>query len=50
MSVDISKLDFKLRDELNGYLEELVREGGSDLHVKSNSVIRKRINGEMVPV
>ncbi|MCI6564526.1 PilT/PilU family type 4a pilus ATPase [Campylobacter sp.] len=50
MSVDISKLDFKLRDELNGYLEELVREGGSDLHVKSNSVIRKRINGEMMPV
>ena len=29
MSVDISKLDFKLRDELNGYLEELVREGVS---------------------
>lgn len=50
MSVDISKLDFKLRDELNGYLEELVREGGSDLHVKSNSVIRKRIHGEMMPV
>ena len=50
MSVDISKLDFKLRDELNGYLEELVREGGSDLHVKSNSIIRKRIHGEMVPV
>ena len=50
MSVDISKLDFKLRDELNGYLEELVREGGSDLHIKSNSVIRKRIHGEMMPV
>ena len=27
-----------------------MREGGSDLHVKSNSVIRKRIHGEMVPV
>nr|WP_321432037.1 PilT/PilU family type 4a pilus ATPase [uncultured Campylobacter sp.] len=50
MSVDISKLDFKLRDELNGYLEELVQEGGSDLHIKSNSIIRKRINGEMMPV
>ena len=50
MAVDISKLDFKLRDELNGYLEELVREGGSDLHIKSNSVIRKRIHGEMMPV
>ena len=50
MSVDISKLDFKLRDELNGYLEDLVREGGSDLHIKSNSVIRKRIHGEMMPV
>ena len=50
MPIDISKLDFKLRDELNGYLEELVRDGGSDLHVKANAVIRKRIHGEMVPV
>lgn len=50
MAIDISKLDFKLRDELNGYLEELVRDGGSDLHVKANAVIHKRIHGEMLPI
>lgn len=45
--VDVSKLDFRLRDELNGYLLDLVKRGGSDLHVKSNSHIRGRFNGEM---
>lgn len=50
MSVDVSKLDFKLRDELNGYLEELISSHGSDLHVKANSIIRKRVNGELYPV
>lgn len=50
MSVDVSKLDFKLRDELNGYLEELISSHGSDLHVKANSIIRKRFNGELYPV
>lgn len=50
MSVDVNKLDFKLRDELNGYLEELISSHGSDLHVKANSIIRKRVNGELYPV
>ena len=50
MSVDVSKLDFKLRDELNGYLEELISSHGSYLHVKANSIIRKRVNGELYPV
>lgn len=50
MSVDVSKLDFKLRGELNGYLEELISSHGSDLHVKANSIIRKRVNGELYPV
>ena len=50
MLVDVSKLDFKLRDELNGYLEELISSHGSDLHVKANSIIRKRVNGELYPV
>lgn len=50
MPVDVSKLDFKLRDELNGYLEELISSHGSDLHVKANSIIRKRVNGELYPV
>lgn len=50
MSIDISKLDFKLKDELDTYLEELIADGGSDLHVKANSIIRKRIQGEVIPV
>ncbi|OPA76449.1 type IV pili twitching motility protein PilT [Campylobacter pinnipediorum subsp. pinnipediorum] len=45
--VDVSKLDFKLRDELNAYLRQLIEREGSDLHIKSNSYIRGRFNGEM---
>ncbi len=49
-SVDVAELDFKLRDELNGYLEELIACEGSDLHIKAGGVIRKRVNGEIVPI
>ncbi|MFL1705929.1 type IV pilus twitching motility protein PilT [Campylobacter sp. MOP7] len=45
--VDVSKLDFVLRDELNEYLSELVQNGGSDLHVKSGGYIYGRFNGEI---
>ncbi|HIP60839.1 MAG TPA: PilT/PilU family type 4a pilus ATPase [Campylobacterales bacterium] len=38
----IKKLEF--------YLEGLVKHGGSDLHIKSSSLIRGRINGEMMPL
>lgn len=48
--VNIDELDFKLRDELNEYLRELVESGGSDLHVKSGSIIRKRVKGQIVPI
>lgn len=50
MAVDVAQLDFKLRDELNGYLRELVESGGSDLHVKANSIIRKRVHGDLIHV
>ncbi|MBE3022617.1 type IV pilus twitching motility protein PilT [Campylobacter sp. 7477a] len=46
--VDVSKLNFKLRDELNEYLKRLVDGGGSDLHIKSGGYIRGRFNGEIV--
>ncbi|MDO5045202.1 type IV pilus twitching motility protein PilT [Campylobacter sp.] len=45
--VDVSKLDFVLRDELNGYLAKLVEDGGSDLHIKSGGYIYGRFNGEI---
>ena len=48
--VNIAELDFKLRDELNGYLEELIRCGGSDLHIKSNAIIHKRVHGDVVEI
>ena len=46
--VDASELDFKQRDKLNKYLEFLIQNGGSDLHIKSGAVIRGRIHGELV--
>ena len=46
--VDASELDFKQRDKLNKYLELLIQNGGSDLHIKSGAVIRGRIHGELV--
>ena len=46
--VDASTLDFKQRERLNKYLEFLIQNGGSDLHIKSGAVIRGRIHGELV--
>ncbi|WP_298835134.1 PilT/PilU family type 4a pilus ATPase [uncultured Campylobacter sp.] len=46
--VDASTLDFKQRDRLNKYLEFLIQNGGSDLHIKSGAVIRGHIHGELV--
>ena len=46
--VDPSQLDFKQREILNQYLDFLIQNGGSDLHIKSGAVIRGRIHGELV--
>jgi len=48
--VDIKKLDFKMIVKLKFYLHGLVKHGGSDLHIKSTSKFRGRINGEMIPL
>ncbi|MFA7069436.1 MAG: PilT/PilU family type 4a pilus ATPase [Sulfurimonas sp.] len=47
--VDVSRLTFEQTEKIRGYLGKLVAAGGSDLHVKSNSAIRARINGHIVP-
>ena len=47
-TIDLDKLDYSKRDFLNKYLEFMVQNGGSDLHIKAGSVIRGRINGELV--
>lgn len=47
-TIDLNKLDYSKKDFLNKYLEFLIQNGGSDLHIKAGSVIRGRINGELV--
>ena len=45
--VDVSKLTFETLKKIRAYLKKLIDNGGSDLHVKSNGVIRARINGKI---
>jgi len=46
--VDISKLTFEQLKKVRAYLKKMIEIGGSDLHIKANSVMRARINGEIV--
>jgi len=46
--VDVSKLTFAQLNKIRAYLKKMIELGGSDLHVKANSVIRARINGNIV--
>ncbi len=46
--VDINELTFEMTEKLKFYLSKLVQNGGSDLHIKSGSNIRGRINGQIV--
>ncbi len=47
---DPRELPYKMIKKLNFYLEGLVKYNGSDLHIKSGSRYRGRINGEMIPL
>ena len=49
-SVDLNNLNYAQRDRLNKYLDFLVQNGGSDLHIKSNAVIHKRVHGDVVEI
>ncbi len=46
--VDISELTFEQLKRVRAHLKKMIEVGGSDLHVKANSVIRARINGDIV--
>jgi twitching motility protein PilT len=46
--VDVSKLTFEQLKKVRAYLKKMIENGGSDLHVKANSVIRARIQGNIV--
>jgi twitching motility protein PilT len=46
--VNINELTFEMTKKLKFYLSKLVEHKGSDLHVKTGTTIRGRINGEIV--
>jgi len=46
--IDIANLTFETLKKIRAYLKKLIDNGGSDLHVKSNGVIRARINGKII--
>jgi len=46
--LDISKLTFEQLDRVRTYLKKMIEHGGSDLHVKANSLVRARIDGEII--
>jgi len=47
IDVDVSKLTFEQLKKVRIHLKKMIEVGGSDLHIKANSVIRARINGEI---
>lgn len=47
-AVNVSELTFETIDKVRRELKRLIELGGSDLHIKSNSTMRARINGEIV--
>lgn len=49
-NVNLNELNFEVLKKIRGYLRRMVDAGGSDLHIKSNSVVRARINGEIIPL
>jgi twitching motility protein PilT len=46
--VDVSKLTFEQLKKVRAYLKKMIENGGSDLHIKANAVIRARIQGNIV--
>ncbi|WP_324172325.1 PilT/PilU family type 4a pilus ATPase [Sulfurimonas sp.] len=46
--IDVSNLTFAQLNKVRAYLKKMIELGGSDLHIKANSVIRARINGNIV--
>ena len=46
--IDISTLTFEQIDKVRKYLKKMIELGGSDLHVKANSLVRARIDGKII--
>ncbi len=47
---DVNELTFETLNKVRGYLKRMMDAGGSDLHLKANSVVRARINGDITPL
>ncbi len=49
LDVDVSKLTFEQLEKVRKYLKKMIEVGGSDLHIKANSLVRLRKNGKIIP-
>ena len=47
---NVEALTFETLKKIRGYLKRMIDAGGSDLHIKANSVVRARINGDIIPL
>ena len=47
---NVQQLTFETLKKIRAYLQRMIDAGGSDLHIKSNSVVRARINGDIIPL
>jgi len=45
--IDVSQLTFEQLKKIRAYLKKMIELGGSDLHIKANSTIHARINGDI---
>lgn len=50
LEFNIEDLTFETLKRIRGYLKRMIEVGGSDLHLKANSVVRARINGDITPL
>jgi twitching motility protein PilT len=42
--------DFGMKERIDRYLEEMIKLGGSDLHIKANSPVYARVSGDIMPI
>jgi twitching motility protein PilT len=46
--IDVTKLTFEQLKKVRSYLKKMIEVGASDLHLKANSIVRARIDGDLV--
>ncbi len=48
--VNLEELTFETTKKFRKYLKRLIDLGGSDVHLKAGSIVRGRVNGEIIPL